>query len=406
MPESDHPVKRAADDRATWKAELDAELKSILAWWSEHMPDDRDAGFWGTIQEDNSQVAEAPKGLVMVARILWTYSAAWRYENRDDWKVMADRAFHFLKNRFQDTWNKGFFWAVEVEGKPTENRKQVYGQAFAVYGLSEYYRAFQNEDALQLAKETYHLIEQYALDIEWGGYVEAFTNDWKPIDDLRLSPKDANERKTMNTHLHVVEAYANLYRIWPDETLRNRIVGLLRIFDLHIIDPKTGHLKLFFTDTWQSKSNLVSYGHDIEAAWLLLECAEVIESETLIARFQELCLQLGRAAFEGMDHRDGGLWYEFEPDTHHFILEKHWWPQAEAMVGWWDCYRLSPEETFRKASVGAWKFIRQHMLDPVFGEWHWGVDSLGKPMLGQTKAGLWKCPYHNGRACLEMLARL
>jgi mannobiose 2-epimerase len=410
MPFSSLPDKRFPDDQAdwqlSWQVELELELKSVLTWWRTHSPDDRDKGFHGAIDSRNQPDLSAPKGLVMVSRILWTYSAAHRFLPDAGWEMMATRAFHFLVDRFYDTENQGFFWAVDVEGNPTESRKQVYGQAFALYGLAEYARTFQHEKALQLAIETYERIEQYALDRDWGGYFEAFTQDWKTLDDMRLSAKDANDPKSMNTHLHIVEAYANLYRIWPNEMLRNRIVGLLRIFDLHIIDPETGHLKLFFTLNWRSTQRMYSYGHDIEAAWLLLECASIIEHDVLIQRFRQLALEMGRAALEGLDPEDGGLWYESEPDTHHWIREKHWWPQAEAMVGWWECFQISRDEIFRDASFGAWEFTSKYLIDPSYGEWHWGVDAANNPLGGQTKAGFWKCPYHNGRACLEMMNRL
>ncbi len=383
-------------------AAFQRELENILSYWSRRAVDEENGGFYGRLDAHDAVVAGAPKGSVLNARILWTFSAAYNHAARPEYRALAGRAFRYIRQHFIDAEFGGVYWTVGAHGEPLDTKKQVYALAFTIYGLAEYYRASGDESALTLAQAQYRAVEVHSFDAARGGYLEAFARDWQPLADLRLSAKDANEKKTMNTHLHVLEAYANLYRVWPDAGLAQQIRALLRVFDAHIIDPDTHHLRLFFDEDWRSKSDIVSYGHDIEAAWLLLEAAEILGDPHLVARFQELALPMAAAAAEGLD-ADGGLNYELEPG--HLVREKHWWVQAEATVGFFNAYQLGGGEHFRDKFEAVWEFTRAHILDPVGGEWVWGVEANHALMPGQDKAGLWKCPYHNGRACLEILRR-
>ncbi|MEO6499076.1 MAG: AGE family epimerase/isomerase, partial [Mucilaginibacter sp.] len=290
-------------------------------------------------------------------------------------------------------------------GRPLDTKKQVYANAFVLYGLTEYYRASGNQIAKDTAIQLYRLLAAKAYDRQHSGYFEAFARDWQPIDDLRLSEKDANEKKTMNTHLHVLEAYTNLYRIWPDDGLKQQIINLLRNFADHLIDPVNGHLVLFFDEHWNKRSATISYGHDIEAAWLLLEAAEAIDDIALIADFKKLAIVLADAAMEGFD-KDYGLWYEYEPAEKKMVKEKHWWVQAEAMVGYYNAFQITGEDKYAVLSARVWDYVKQHILDMEKGEWVWGTGSDGEVMANEDKVGLWKCPYHNGRACIEIITRI
>ena len=253
-------------------------------------------------------------------------------------------------------------------------------------------------------KDLFDLIEQYSFDAAKGGYIEALTREWNEAADLRLSEKDDNERKTTNTHLHVIEAYANLYQVWPSGLLKEKIRNLLEIFRTHLISREHHHLQLFFDDNWQSRSTLISFGHDIEAAWLLAQCAETIGDSALIELYRPVSLAMTRAAAEGLD-ADGGLWYEYEPRNHTRINEKHSWPQAEAMIGFFYAWQLSGDELYLTRSLNAWKFVQDHILDKQQGEWFWGVYE-NYTVMPKEKAGFWKCPYHNTRACLELIRRI
>ncbi|HEX8327706.1 MAG TPA: AGE family epimerase/isomerase [Hymenobacter sp.] len=381
------------------------ELDRILAYWGTRVPDEQYGGFHGQITEANEVVAHAPKGAVLNARILWTFSAAHRHQPRPELLALATRAYDYLVQHFLDREHGGVFWSVNHQGQPLDTKKQIYALAFAIYGLSEYYAASGHAPALQHAQHLFHSIEAHSFDQEHGGYLEALARDWSPLADLRLSDKDANEKKTMNTHLHVLEAYTNLYRHWPDARLRAQIQELLEVFLTHIVDPATQHLHLFLAENWEPKSTAISFGHDIEAAWLLLEAAEVLGDEESIDRFRQVAVDMATASAQGLDDT-GGLNYEFEPTTQHWSRDKHWWVQAEAMVGFLNAYQLSGNNRFYDYFWAVWEFTREHILDYEGGEWRWGVTEALEPIADEDKAGFWKCPYHNSRACLEVLGRL
>jgi len=395
-----------------YKKEAEQELDAILRYWIEHAVDNIHGGFFGKIDKDNVVHTTAPKGAVLNARILWTFSAAYNHTKTRQYLSIATRAFEYTRDHFIDKDHGGVFWTVDYTGNMLDPKKQVYAIAFCIYGLSEYYAASKNNEALKLAVELYNTIEMHSYDDAFKGYLEAFARDWKEAEDLRLSAKDANEKKTMNTHLHIIEAYANLYKVHPSTGLKNRINELLELFDVHFIDHKTFHLKLFFDEAWNEKPGLISYGHDIEAAWLLQQCAEVIGHDEWESIYKHHALKIADAAAEGLDE-DGGLWYEcLQPlkgsnsQLLNIVKEKHWWPQAEAMVGFFNAYELSGNKAWLQYSRNSWQFIKQCIVDIKNGEWYWGVTEDYSVMQGEDKAGLWKCPYHNARACLEIINRI
>ncbi len=388
-----------------YKSEVEIELDEILAYWMHHTKDALHGGFIGRIDEDNIAYPDAEKGAVLNCRILWAFSAAYKITLNADHLLLANISFNYIASHFVDKINGGIYWTVDAAGKPLNTKKQIYALAFAIYGCSAYYVASKNEEAKTLAIELFETIEKYSFDSERTGYAEAFTIDWKPIEDLRLSVKDANEKKTMNTHLHVLEAYTTLYKIWPDVKLKDQIYNLIRNFTKYIIDPATGHLNLFFDDNWNSRSQIISYGHDIEAAWLLLEACEVLKDELLLNEVRECAMKISLAAAEGLD-TDGGLWYENDLATKHFIKEKHNWVQAEAMVGFFNFWQITGAEIYLQKSVATWNYIKNKIKDKTYGEWFWGRNEDGTIMKGQDKVGLWKCPYHNTRACIEIISRI
>lgn len=386
------------------KSELSAELDSILKYWSKHTIDNQNGGFVGQIDFNDHIIANTEKGSVLNARILWTFSASYKMTKNESHKEIAKRAFEFLSDHFYDTKFGGLFWSINADKTPKDTKNQIYALAFAIYGLSEYYAISQDEKALEIAVNLYQKIREHSYDTLNKGYFEAFTRDWQPIEDLRLSEKDANEKKTMNTHLHIVEAYANLFKVWKNKKLQSDIIELLQTIEKHFINTETGHLRLFFNEKWIEKPDVISYGHDIEATWLLLQCAEISEDETLIANYKKHAIHIAEVTQEGLD-TDGGLWYEFDPEKNELIAEKHWWVQAEALIGFYNAYQLTNDEKFLNIVYKNWKFIKKHILDKQNGEWFWGVNR-DYSLIEKDKAGFWKCPYHNGRACLELMHRI
>nr|WP_294894414.1 AGE family epimerase/isomerase [uncultured Pedobacter sp.] len=386
-------------------AEFKNQLKSILDYWAKYTVDEKNGGFLGKLDNENNVTENAPKGAVLNARILWSFSAGYNFSQDANYLKLAERSFDYLKNHFIDQEMGGVYWSVDALGNPLDTKKQIYAISFAIYGLTEYYRTSNNQEALNLAVSLFHDIEKHSFDAKNGGYLEALTRNWQTIDDLRLSDKDANEKKTMNTHLHILEAYTNLYRYWPDAQLKEKTKHLLEVFEQHILDQNTRHLMLFFDEEWNSNYNIVSYGHDIEASWLMLEAAEVIGDEKLIHHFEQLAVEIANASAEGID-KTGALIYELEADKNHQIPEKHWWVQAEAMVGFLNAYQLSKNENFYNHFLSIWDFTKKHIIDHKNGEWFWGVNKDFSLMQGEDKAGFWKCPYHNSRACMEVINRL
>lgn len=396
----DNPAKISA-----YKNELRHELDDILSYWITNAIDTVNGGFFGKINNTNVADIYAPKGVVLNARILWAFSAAYDLTKNTTYLDQAHRAYQYITEYFIDHEFGGVYWTVNYKGEKLDTKKQVYGIAFTIYGLSEYYLATAITDAKELAVKLYKVLVDKCYDKNKTGYFEAFAQDWQPMNDLRLSVKDANEKKTMNTHLHVLEAYANLYKVWPDEGLKAQIKTLLDNFITYFINHETGHLNLFFDENWNKRSDAVSYGHDIEAAWLLLEAAEIIADGSLIKRFKDIAVTMADKTIEGLD-TDGGLWYEFEPATGHLVKQKHWWVQAEAMVGFYNAWQLTNNEDHLNASINNWQFVKRKILDKQYGEWFWGVGSDGNIMPDEDKAGLWKCPYHNSRACIEIIKRI
>jgi mannobiose 2-epimerase len=258
---------------------------------------------------------------------------------------------------------------------------------------------------LRLAQRLFHLLEEHAYDAVHGGYIEGSSREWGALDDMRLSDKDLDCRKSMNTMLHILEAYTNLLRVWEDARLRAQHRALLENFLQRILNHGTGHFRLFFDDRWRSLSNHVSYGHDIEGSWLLWEAAQVQGDSGLEAQVREPALRLAAAVHqEGLDD-DGSVFYEASPQGR-LDDNKSWWVQAEAMVGFFNAFQLTGQESFARAAHRCWSYIKTHMVDRTHGDWVKQLSRDGTVDDRVFKAGPWECPYHHSRACFELLRRL
>jgi len=374
-------------------------VNNILPFWINKMQDEENGGFYGQIDGNNTLHKRAGKGAILNARILWTFSAAYRILKNEEYLKIAQRAFDYITTYLIDEEYGGVYWELDYKGNPVNNKKQVYAQGFALYGFSEFYRATGNEKALELSKDFFRLIEN-CKDSLTGGYFEAYTRNWQPIEDMRLSDKDANEKKTMNTHLHILEPYTNLCRIWDNPQLKKAQLDLINIFTDRILDKNTYHLNLFFDEEWYVKSTAVSYGHDIEASWLLFEAAEMLGDEDLKEKIRLLSLNIANAASEGLE-ADGSMIYE--KDGGHADKESHWWVQAEAVVGFMYAYKNSKNIEFREKAYRVWNYIQNEIIDHSSGEWYWSRLPDGQVNRKEDKTGFWKCPYHNGRMCMEMI---
>ncbi len=420
-------------------AELKQEMRqvledNILRFWLDKMTDREHGGFYGRIDGHGQVHPQADKGAILNARILWAFSAAYRVLGHHEYLEAATRAKRFLIDHFIDPDYGGVYWSLDYKGEPKDTKKQFYAIGFAIYGLSEYARATGDEEALKCAMNLFECIEQHAFDAENNGYIEACTREWGPIADMRLSELDANYPKSQNTHLHIIEPYTNLYRALREKekgrvksekfataadsamntsavanfslfTLHSSLSNLIHIFTDHILNPETCHLDLFFENDWtRGAGHLESYGHDIECSWLLHEAAIVLDDKGELARVEPIVQQVARASEKGLN-ADGSMVHEANLDTGTVDTDRHWWVQAEAVVGFINIYQHFGDEAALQKALHCWQYIKEQIIDRDGGEWLWSRHADGTPNLDDDKAGFWKCPYHNSRMCLEIIER-
>ena len=418
----------------TLKAEVKDVLENnILSFWLNNMVDEENGGFYGQMTGEGEMVKTADKGAILNARILWSFSAAYRVLRKPEYLEAATRAKDYILDHFIDREYGGTYWSLDYKGEPKDTKKQFYAIGFMIYGLSEYARATGDREALDYAIELYECIEEHSLDRLYNGYIEACTREWGEMEDMRLSELDANYPKSQNTHLHIIEPYTNLYRCLkemqaaescnyvpaigavlpigitvPQETI-DRVEASLRniisIFTDNILNPQTHHLDLFFDMDWTHRAGqLESYGHDIECSWLMHEAALVLGDEKVLRKVEEIVRQVAKASEKGLN-ADGSLNHEANLDTGYIDTDRHWWVQAENVVGWINIYQYFGDESALQKALRCWHYISDNLIDREGGEWWWSRDPEGNINRRDDKAGFWKCPYHNSRMCLEIIER-
>jgi len=387
------------------KSELEKELnENILSYWVKKVYDSENKTFFGRIDLNEKPDPSHNKSAVLITRILWAFSAAYRSYPKPEYKYMADEAYRIITAFFWDAENGGIFWEIKGDHSPADTKKQFYALAFCIYAFSEYYLAFDRVQAKQLAISLYLIIEAKSFNPANKGYIDVLSIDYQKISGLRLSEKEIADTMTMNTHLHILEAYTNLYRIWKDDELKRKLENLIRLFLDKIINRKTWHFNLFFDDSWKVVGDVDSYGHDIEGTWLLCEAAEVSGDEAITCEVKNVAVKMADVAIrEGLVEATGGLLYEKENGR--LCEEFHWWPQAEAVIGFFNAWQISGESKYLSHALKSWEFIKKYIVDKKNGEWLWGVDKKLTP-LPIEKVNGWKGPYHNGRMCLEMIRRI
>jgi mannobiose 2-epimerase len=386
--------------------EFHAELIAIADWWVANTIDQQQGGFYGEVGADNLPVPAASKGIILNARILWFFSETAQQVNTPVYRECATRAYDYLVAHFFDAKDGGVYWELNAAGEPINTKKQVYAQAFTIYALCAYFQLTGDTQVLTRALECFNVIEQHAVDKVNQGYLEAFTREWGVIDDLRLSEKDLNYPKSQNTHLHILEAYTTLYQAHPAPEVKAALKYNIEMFDKHMIDRNTHHLRMFMDLQWKDFSPGYTYGHDIEASWLIAKALESLGDDaytraltpTLI-RIAEVTLQEGIGALGQVVDS-----YDFATAT--VNSDTVWWVQAEALVGFLYAYSASGEQKYFAAAQAVWDFIKHYQIDSPSGEWLWLSRLHAPSKLPHYKVGFWKCPYHNGRAMMEAIRYL
>jgi len=380
-------------------------FNNIVPFWLQKTSDHEFGGFYGRITNELIVEKQAPKSLILTTRILWTFARVYAFSPKDNYLNIAHHAYRFLIDKFLDREYGGAYWMVDYRGNVLNDKKKMYGQAFTLYALAQYYLATGEQAVLDKATQIFRLIESHNYDPAHRGYFETSNRDWTIAEELRLSELDMNEMKSMNTHLHLMEAYTTLYRAWPDEMLKQRLYELMHDFRDFIIDPETMHFKLFFDAEWHSKSSAVSYGHDIEGSWLLSEAAEILDDQKLTDEISAISLKmLDKAMQEGFS-QSYSIFTE-KTDNGQLQRKTDWWQQAEAVVGFMNGYQLSRDQIYLDWAIKCWEFITEYFVDREHGEWFYETDENGNPCRQRYKVSEWKGPYHNGRACIEILDRL
>jgi mannobiose 2-epimerase len=434
-------AQRPADEKKIleqFRMEIEQDLtKNILPFWAKHAPDPA-GGFYGTLNYDATPVPTANKGGILNARILWTFSIAYRVLGNEEYRQLADRAARYFLDHFIDKEYGGVFWDLKADGTPADMQKQSYVNAFGIYGLSEHFRATGNIESLQGAVAIYNVLVKHACDSVNGGFIENFSREWEIPENL-FAPKG------MNNNLHVLEGLTNLYRVWRDPGLARQLARQIDVMSNKVLDQKTWHEQLFLSMDWKNLLHIDSYGHDIEFSWLLVEAAEVLGDEQVIADTKRIAVNIAdvqrkegimpEGYIKGEKNRDpaqrsfgafpqAGQDRKLTEEEQLRIKQmqemmkaqmeevaKHgerleWWPQAETVVGYINAWQINGDEKFLETAVGAWNWIKKYVVDYEYGEWYGNVYSDGTPVKQSQKASMWRCPYHNSRMGFEIISRI
>ncbi len=382
--------------------EMEKEVRErILPFWMGTARDPR-GGVYGLVKEEGIPDPLASKGGTLQARVVWTFSRAYQLWPEQAYLDSAYHVWRFFLDHLWDNEHGGIYWLVDSQGYPLDSRKLTFANAYAIYAMSEYAKAFRDEEALKNAVFLFQQLDRIAHDEQGGGWLEGFDRDWKPVSDARISSNDMISDKSMNSHLHLLEAFVPLAQVWRDELLLLRLRECIDIFLNKILHPETHHFRLFFDRKWTPLSDWISFGHDIEGSWLLVKAAEVLGDTDLLAQVKEQAVQIVDCVLaEGLDE-DGALVGEMN-SAGQLEGQKDWWLQAETVVGCINAYQISGDLKYLQTATKTWNWIKENLRHPS-GEWRWGTSREGQPQ-HRPLVDFWKCPYHNSRMCFEIISR-
>lgn len=377
---------------------------NLLPYWVTKMVDTINGGFYGRVDASEQVYPNAEKGGILNARLLWTFSSAYRVLGDTLYLNLANRAKDYILRYFIDREYGGGYRTVKANGEPGDTRKHTLTESYFIYAFAEYFRITGDKAVLDEAIRIFGLLEKYALDKEHNGYFEVYTREWQRSRERLLNEKSDNDEKTMISHLHILEAYACLFRVWPDKRMEERLGNILKVFNEKVVDQKTFHTIYFLDRQWNPTSEIDSYGHDIEGAWLMVEAAKLLNDPVLLDEIEKLSLKVADAATEGLQP-DGSLLTEKNRATGHFVTIRSWWEQAETIVGYLNAFEITHDQKYLDKAVNAWNYTKKYFVDYKNGGWYSLVKESGEPA-GKDKANYWTCPYHNGRMCMEVIERI
>ncbi|HEX3021208.1 MAG TPA: AGE family epimerase/isomerase [Lachnospiraceae bacterium] len=375
-------------------------VERIIPFWR-NLKDTEYGGYYGLLDYNLHLQRTAEKGCILNSRILWFFSNA--YMTLGDKMLLEDarHSFDFMVDHCFDKENGGVYWSLNYDGSVKDSTKHTYNQAFAIYALSSFYDASKEEKALVLAKELFHVVETKCKDEV--GYLEAFKKDFSPANNDKLSENGILAEKTMNTLLHVFEAYTELYRVSHMPEVKEQLVFILDTIANKIYNKDLTRQEVFFDRNLNPILDLHSYGHDIETAWLVDRGCEVLQDEEITKRMSVITLALTKKIYDIAYVNHSVL---NECDRGKVNTLRIWWVQAEGVVGFLNGYEKTGKEEYLQAAADIWNFIKEFVLDKREGsEWFWAVDENGIPLKGKPIVEPWKCPYHNGRMCFEVIRR-
>lgn len=383
---------------------------NLIPFWSQ-LKDEEFGGFYGYVKGDGTVLKEEVKGVILNSRILWFFSQAYIQLKDEKLLEMAKHAYKFLVEKCIDTSYGGVFWSLNYKGEVEDDIKHCYNQAFAIYALSTYYEASGDKNALDYAYDIYRIIEEKCHDD--GGYLEAFYRDFTKADNDKLSENGIMADRTMNTLLHVFEAYTQLYKVDHNDSVGNCLKAILDSFKDKIYNAEKEMCEVFFDNDYNSLIDLDSYGHDIEASWLINRACDVLDDAEYSEKMLPIIVGLADGCYKNsMDEsvsKISDMLAAMNMEIENGVINKTkvWWIQAEAVTGYYNAYEQNPEKVeYKDISEKVWNFINKYFVDEKHGEWVENIEDLNNIDYTQALVQPWKCPYHNGRMCLEMMKRL
>lgn len=379
--------------------------KNLLPWWMKYSVDEENGGFYGAVGNDNVPDKTHSKFITLNARLIWTFASAYRILGDEEYLKYADRAFEYFCKHFYDAKNGGWYSRVDCKGDVIDDNKYIYGNAFAIYGLSEYCRATGNKEALRLAIETRDCLEKYVYDPEYKGFYESCRANWRVNPWGRGMNREPTDVKTMNTHLHLLEAYTALCRVDDSFKTRNSLRQQLYVMLNKIVDHDIHHYYYFQRRDWTPTTPEISFGHDIEGSWLMMETANVLGEPEALRATRDTCVNIARACYEQGRRKDGAMQTEYDPRTGEVSQFTSWWEQNEAVVGFLNAWQMTGEGKFLDASLETFEFINRCFVDHKLGGWFSILNADASAPRNPCKVNDGICPYHNGRMSFEIIER-